>query len=111
MGSVAEEAAKLVGALQDWAREAGESRTGGAASPVGEGVGSVWDHVGQGPSCRLCPVCVAINRMRSTSPEVREHLAAALGSLAQAATIALRQSGATPGEQEAPTPTRIDLDD
>jgi hypothetical protein len=109
LGSVSEEAAKLLGALQDWASEAGVGRAGAAAQGLVEGLRSVDDHVGHGEDCRWCPICRLVNAARSTSPEVREHLAVAIGSLAQAATAALRQDSG-PGTDERDGPTHIDLD-
>src|SRR3954447_11337302 len=78
VGSVGEEAAKLFGALQDWARTAGA----GAPTEAGAGLGAAFRHVdehiatGDG-SCAYCPVCQVITRLRATSPEVRVHLAVA----------------------------------
>lgn len=110
VGSVAEEAAKLLGALQNWAGEHG-SAPGETAQRLTEGIRVAADHVGHGQDCRYCPVCIAINRVRQTSPEVREHLAAALDSLARAATAALRSEDAACSEQEARSPTKVDLDE
>ena len=42
-----------------------------------------------GEECRYCPICRVVQVFRSASPEVREHLAAAATSLAQAAAAAL----------------------
>lgn len=113
VGSVAEETAKLLGALQDWAGEAGLGRAGTAAQGLVEGLRSVDDHVGHGEDCRWCPVCRLVNAARSTTPEVREHLAVAIGSLAQAATAALRQGDPAEGRDrgEGSGPTKVDLDD
>jgi hypothetical protein len=64
VGSAAEEAAKLLAALQDFAR-----RTTG-------------DHIATGaPECRLCPVCQLIAFVRDTRPETVEHLAGAGAAL------------------------------
>lgn len=114
VGSVGEEAAKLMGAVRDWARESGDPQVDLAAQALGEGLRSVADHVGHGRDCALCPVCQAIRLARQTHPEVRAHLAAAIGSLAEAATAALRNMpqpahGSEPSATDAPT--RIDLDD
>jgi hypothetical protein len=64
-----------------------------------------------GEDCRYCPVCQAISLVRSTSPEVRQHLASAASSLLQAAAGVL----ATPvpdqeARREGPV-EKIDLDD
>ena len=86
VGSVGEEAAKLFGALQDWARTAGA----GASADAGAGLGAAFKHVDEhiatgDDSCTYCPVCQVITRLRATSPEVRLHLAVAARSLLEAA--------------------------
>ena len=86
VGTVAEEAAKLAGAMADWAREHGGP---GWAAGLGSLAHDVDEHVAHGEDCRYCPLCRGIQAVRSTSPEVREHLAAAISSLAQAATAYL----------------------
>ncbi len=114
VGSVAEEAAKLFGALHDWAGESGPGRAGEAADGLLGSLRSAGDHVGHGEDCRYCPVCQAIRMVRETSPEVREHLAVAIGSLAQAATAALRQSSpadASDHGSRGSGPEKVDLDD
>ncbi len=115
VGSVAEEAARLFGALQDWANESGFGAQGEATASAGvaEGLRAAGEHLGHGPDCRYCPVCRAINLVRQTSPEVRESLAVAIGALAQAATASLRQDhdGRDAGTSDSSGPTRVDLDD
>lgn len=89
VGSLGEEAAKLLGALSGWAREhAGE--TGDALSGLaGHATASAHDlneHLATGSAeCTVCPVCRAVHALRQLSPEVTSHLAAAVTSLAQAA--------------------------
>lgn len=111
VGSVAEETAKLLGALQDWASESGAGQAGAAAKGVAEGLSSLGDHVGHGQDCRYCPLCQALRLIRETSPEVRDNLAVAIGALAQAATTALRQGSTPDGGAPGTGPSRIDLDD
>jgi len=87
VGTVAEETAKLLSALQDWAKEAGHehaSAASHAASGLAESMKSINDHIGHGPDCKFCPVCQVINVVRETSPEVKQHLAVAANSLLQA---------------------------
>ena len=68
VGTIAEEAAKLLGALSDWARDA-----------AGE------EHLATGaPECTYCPVCRTVHAVRELSPEVRAHLATAATSALQA---------------------------
>ena len=89
VGSVGEEAAKLLGALQEWARESGSEYAGAAAAAAGgaaSSISSVNEHIATGgEDCRYCPVCQVISVVRGTSPEVKEHLVSAATSLLHAA--------------------------
>jgi len=98
VGSLGEEAAKLFAAAAAWAREHAGDATGPAAT-AGPGAGArlgEWlsaDHIATGaPECKWCPLCQAISMLRTTNPEVKEHLASLiavgrqlLDSLAEAA--------------------------
>jgi hypothetical protein len=108
VGSAADEAAKLLGALADWARGRGEG-LGDLADTLGNLAHEVDGHVATGAEeCRWCPVCRGIQVVRSASPEVREHLATAVTSLAHAATAYL--TTATPDRRD-PGVQHIDLTD
>lgn len=102
LGSVGEEAAKLLDALHEWARDgAGGERHGHATAGVGAGSGGV--------ECSAwCPVCRGAQLVRQTSPEVKAHLTAAAGSLLQAAAGLLAAAQPPPGT--APGVQKIDLD-
>lgn len=111
VGSVSEEAAKLLGALSDWAGEQGSDYAGSASAAAGSfataarGMGEHVAHGGQ--DCRYCPLCQVIHVVRNTSPEVREHLSVAASSLIQAAAGLL---ATRPQEQKPPASMeRIDL--
>ena len=68
VGSLGEEATKLLGALSGWAREH---------------VGEVNDHLATGSAeCTWCPICRAVHSVRELSPEVALHLATAATALA-----------------------------
>ncbi len=111
VGSAAEEAAKLLGAVSEWAREHGSdvgTAFGGLADQVSAAAHDVDAHVATGEDCRYCPLCRAVQVYRSASPEVREHLATAVTSLAQAATAML--ATAVP-QQRGTGVERIDLTD
>lgn len=88
VGSLAEEAEKLFGALSGWAGQAGDGVAGGVAAAAGqaaEAARGVADHVATGaPECQWCPVCRVVHAFRDTDPEVREHLATAAASFLQA---------------------------
>ena len=71
---MAEEAAKLFGALQAWA---------------GETLGEAEGHPTDGATCGWCPVCQAVDRVRATSPEVRQHVATGVTSLLHGAASLL----------------------
>jgi hypothetical protein len=112
VGSVGEEAARLLGALSDWARDAD------LVGQAGHVLHEIDEHVATGaPECRWCPVCRTVHLARAASPEVRTHLASAAASLVQAVAGVLESlpSAAATGATGAPTQEsgveRIDLDD
>lgn len=115
-GSVSEEAAKLFGALSDWAREHGPDLAeagdglGGLAGRAAAAVQDLSDHVDTGaPECSWCPVCRTVHLVRATSPEVRDHLTTAASSLLQAAAGVLAAAG-TGRERPQPEVEHIHLD-
>jgi hypothetical protein len=112
VGSVGEEAAKLLGALSSWARDQGEDYAGSAADAAGvfaSAVQDVSEHIATGgEDCRYCPVCQVIHAVRNTSPEVRTHLSVAASSLMHAAAGLLATD---PEDQSKSSPVeKIDLD-
>jgi hypothetical protein len=75
-GSVGEEAARLLEALEAWVRQ--------------HGAGSIAARVATGsPECCLCPLCHLLGALRTARPETFEHLLDASGSLAAALRSAL----------------------
>ncbi len=87
IGTLAEEAAKLLTAAQEWAR-------------------GRFD--GEHPTdCQLCPICQAIGALRQVKPEAVEHVAALAASFA----AALRSSVATPPGAEPVRVQHIDVDE
>jgi hypothetical protein len=112
VGSVGEEAAKLFAALSGWARDQGTEYAGsaaGAAAAMSETMHTVNEHIATGAEeCRYCPVCQVIHLVRTTSPEVKAHLAVAASSLMHAAAGVL--STQVPAEKKGPV-EKIDLDD
>lgn len=93
VGSLAEETAKLIGALSGWAREHGADVGRGGSGladhlvdRVSTAAHELDDHVATGaPECTVCPICRTVHAVRQLSPEVKEHLAVAASSLVQAA--------------------------
>ncbi|MCW2815386.1 MAG: hypothetical protein JWN84_2841 [Nocardioides sp.] len=121
VGSVGEEAAKLLGALSGWAQESGEAGAGlgatlgGLAGQAAERLGEVSEHLATGAAeCTYCPVCRTVHAIRGTSPEVRAHLATAASSFLQAVAGVLATVPPAPGTPASSTPgrdfERIDLD-
>ena len=134
VGSAAEEAAKLFGALGDWAKQhsgdvannlavgltaglaglANHAQT--AAAEVGQAAGQVGHAVNENlatgaPECTYCPICRTVHIVREASPEVLAHLATAAASLLQAASAVLAAAGApSQGSRREPSVEKIDLD-
>jgi hypothetical protein len=79
VGTLAEEAAKLLAALQvrvgDSAGDRGEDAESG--QPGGQ-------HAHEPAECEWCPICRLVRTAKATSPEVRAHLSQAVVSLALA---------------------------
>lgn len=95
IGSVGEEAAKLLGALSDWARDA---------------AGDVDAHLATGAAeCTYCPVCRTVHAVREMSPEVKEQLATAATTFLQTAASLLAGRGSASRAPEGVQ--HIDLDD
>lgn len=89
VGSVAEEAAKLLGALSGWAKEQGSdlgNGLGDLAAGAQRAAHDVDEHLATGAAeCTYCPICRTVHMVRELSPEVKHHLASASASLMQAA--------------------------
>lgn len=85
IGSVAEEALKLLAALQGWARDGateGADLTSGAAAFFT----GINEHLAtDATDCKYCPICRTVSVLREASPEVRHHLSLAATSLLHAA--------------------------
>jgi hypothetical protein len=111
VGSVGEEAAKLFGALSEWARDHGPALGEGLqdlADHAAAAAHDVGDHVDTGAAeCSWCPLCRTVHLVRT--PEVREHLAVAGASLLQAASAILAAASQQPSPEQ-PAVEHIDLD-
>ena len=96
VGSVAEEAIKLLGALSGWAQDAAPDLEGHLATGAAE--------------CTYCPICRTVHAVRGLRPEVKEQLVSAASSALQALSGLL--AAATPDDRGAPSGVEhIDLDD
>jgi len=119
VGGVGEEAAKLFGALADWARDHGTDLgpqlghgISGLAAHAASAAREVDGHVDTGaPECSWCPVCRGVHVIRLASPEVRDHLAGAAASLMQAAAGVLVAASRGSEPERRGGVERIDLDD
>lgn len=114
VGSLAEEATKLLGALNGWAREQGGG-LGESVSGLSEhAVAAAHDlnsHLATGSAeCTVCPVCRTVHAVRQLSPEVKAHLTSAAASLAHAAAGILATAAQTPSSDRGGV-EHIDLDD
>jgi len=110
VGSVGEEAAKLFGALSDWARSQSALDPSQMAATLGGLHEHVDEHLATGSAdCRYCPVCQVISAVRATSPEVRAHLSTAATSLLHAAAGMLATS--VPEDRDRGPVEHIDLTD
>jgi len=87
VGTLAEEAAKLLAAAQEWAT----SRLDG-------------EHAS---NCQLCPICQAIGALRQVTPETIEHLVAAAATF----TSALRATVVPAPSTESARVQHIDVDE
>lgn len=96
VGSLGEEAARLVEALAHWAGERGDDvgeAVADAADSVASAARDVDQHVATGAQeCRYCPICRIVHAVRETNPEVKAHLATAAHSLLAAAASILATS-------------------
>jgi hypothetical protein len=116
VGSLADEAAKLFGALSGWAREQGAEVGHGLSGVAAQAAAAAHDldeHLATGSAeCTACPVCRVVHAVRALNPEVRAHLSTAVTSLAQAASALLStQPAGSGGRSSRDGVERIDLDE
>ena len=104
VGPLAEEAAKLLGALSGWAREhAAEASDGlsGLADRAASAAHGVDEHLATGAAeCTVCPLCRTVHAVRQLNPEVTTHLASAMSSLAQAAAALMSTPAPRPADRD-----------
>jgi hypothetical protein len=135
VGTLAEEAAKLVAVMQGWAADhAGHAAAdpddpdgsarrapggnepghtvGDPAAAGAEADGHAHDreqvHEHGGAECRWCPLCQSVRLAKAATPEVRDHLTNAALSLALAFK-GLMEGVETPSDRSEPI-EKIDLD-
>lgn len=127
LGSAAEEAAKLFGAVGDWAKQHSGDVASDLAVALTAGLAGLASHAQAAaadlnrtiddqlatgaPECALCPICRTVHVVREASPEVRTHLITAAGALAQAASAVLAAAAASgPSSHRTASVEKIDLD-
>ena len=94
LGSLGDEASKLLDAVQDWARRSfGESE--GESVPIATG----------SPECQWCPICQLVTVVRGERPEITEKIVTAGEAL-----LAVLRSAFAPAPGPAPSVQRIDLE-
>ncbi len=77
VGSISDEASRLFAAAEAWWRDAHtESPNDPPVEPL------------TGPECRICPLCQLLSLLRTTRPEVFEHLSSAAMSVLHAVRAA-----------------------
>ena len=115
VGSVGEEAAKLLGAFSEWAKDHGSDLGASLSGLAGQAASSMQDvneHLATGSAeCTYCPVCRTVHAVRQTSPEVRAHLATAAAALMQAAAGMLATPVPGNASDRGTEVERIDLDE
>ena len=115
VGSVGEEAAKLLGAFSEWAKDHGSDVSHGLSGLAGQAASALQDvneHVATGGAeCTYCPICRTVHAVRQTSPEVRAHLATAAAALMQAAAGIMATEVPSDASGRDAQVERIDLDD
>jgi hypothetical protein len=92
-GSFAEESARLLEAFQTWS-----AKGRAAASDASQNT------AGHSPDCGVCPICQGMAVLRGAKPEVVDHLADALTSLAAAVSALLPSGGTGPSERRTAEP-------
>jgi hypothetical protein len=114
VGTVAEEAVKLLGALSGWAKENGDGWYDGLQDGMSSIADELHEHVSTGtPECTWCPVCRTVAAVRQASPEVKAHLSTAASSLMLAVSglMATRPPARGAGRNGGSGVERITLDD
>lgn len=121
VGGIAEEAAKLVEAVEAWARgalgPAHDPTDDSADDPTDDGAGDraePAEHRQHGwatgaPECALCPICRLIAAARSIRPETVAHLLDAMASLAAAARTSVDAAGTSRPGSHRPPVTKIEV--
>lgn len=104
VGSLGEEATRLLGALSGWVAHSGgtaerhvEDVVRRTVEEVARAAEDFEEHCATGAAeCTWCPLCRTIHAVRTVSPEVRTHLGAAALSLVKAASALLAPPSAPP---------------
>lgn len=105
-GGVADEAGRLLNAVEGWLRSASDDAAGEHAPPgvVRDLFATAAQAHPSDPPCEICPVCRVIAAVRAARPDIVEHLVDAAGSV----LLALRaftepHAGGTETAEDEPT--------
>jgi hypothetical protein len=113
VGSVAEETARLLEALGDWAEDLASDHARGA-SQSGYAAGAPREadprcahcgadsRMGEAMTCRLCPLCQGIAVLRAVRPETVDRLADLAGALSSTLRDLAAESRSGEGAQQPP---------
>jgi hypothetical protein len=74
VGSLGEEAGRLLAAMEEWLSGAREKVGATVGATVGAAAGDLGASGHTGPECRICPVCQGLHLLRTARPEVFDHL-------------------------------------
>jgi hypothetical protein len=104
VGTIAEEASRLMAAIVDWAKDTNVAHAGHAALealPIATGA----------DECLICPVCQLLHVVKGQKPEVYDHLQSAALSLALAAKAAFDEISPREKKQTSSEKISINFDD
>lgn len=103
-GSLGDEAAKLIGVLQGWARE---HAADGIPRPSGLGSAYIAD---DSAACRVCPLCRLIAAGREINPQTIERVSGAVASRLHSLADIIESAQDSAGRRHSPV-EKIDLSD
>ncbi|HET8614059.1 MAG TPA: hypothetical protein VFL94_00940 [Actinomycetales bacterium] len=97
---VGQEASRLAEALQGWWAQTSSTPSSDSGSPFRTASPGADDH--DPATCRMCPLCRALDVVRGISPELLEQVASA----AETVAVLLREAAGDrqPGPSDAPPP-------
>ncbi|MPZ62936.1 MAG: hypothetical protein GEU93_16925 [Propionibacteriales bacterium] len=104
VGSLGDEAAKLIGALQGWAREHAAD-----GIPQASGLASAYI-ADDSAACKVCPLCRLIAAGREINPQTIEQVGGAVASVLHSVADIIESAQDNAGRRHDPV-EKIDLSD